>query len=922
MFSYTEGMRVDLAAQCFFNGLLKEFTGWTQDAELKQISMALPNSGQILLLSYAHFSVCGPHKFIFPIRYRQLEGRDLQEGELTFQQALKLILDEEAILGSVSASARHLFYERVMQSAANTASAISLRAADLAHLYSGKLNFIEAEQALLAGHNMHPAPKSRSEFSGEDIRYAPESGQSFGLHWFAVHHSAWQGDVYQSDVQETIGAIIEDLGLEFDPLPQGFQLLPMHPWQVPVLREREDIAELFAADLIIDLGNRGEGWRATTSLRAVYHPDCRFMIKYSLSVKLTNSVRHLSVKEVRRGILLEQILDADKGQEFQQRYPDMTIIREPGFAVLQGKTCGAIEESLLAFRVNSFWQQSERESLVLATLTQADPRGEDSLLAHMVRRRAQERQLSNSKAAQQWFQGYLNQILEPLIVARSDYGLIFLAHQQNIVVDIRDQLPVGMFYRDCQGTGFTCAAQECFPEQLGEQTPENFMPHQFVDPYISYYLIFNSTFSVISALASAGLVAEEVLLNQLRLFMGIQQQKGYKDPGLIDYLLNSESLIFKGNFFVYLSNINENSIEDPSEIYRTIPNPIYRQSDVPTLVKRLPDESLMAFSQHQTLRVETPDLALEVHVSECDGVRLLQPLSPSLDSDNPPLRLTYVQMLSLLEHGLFSSQVNGVSLSISHWHQLCHMAPPPWMFVDEQVLFIGVSQFEQNPDLWLVSPLQSSPAAVVNSADVSHPRRPRHASGVFYRRYNYELGLELSLRMADPDKDLSLFHHWMNQERVSEFWELDKPKAELKEYLQQTLARKHQFPVFAMIDGITFGYFELYWAKEDRLGPYYDAEDYDRGIHLLIGDARFLGSQYWKVWGNYLIQYCFLSECRTERLVGEPRIDNKRLIKLWQYFGYDKVKDFHFPHKHAALVMARREDFFKQMTMHYQEQKI
>ncbi|NRB25251.1 IucA/IucC family protein [Shewanella sp.] len=258
MFSYTEGMRVDLAAQCFFNGLLKEFTGWTQDAELKQISMALPNSGQILLLSYAHFSVCGPHKFIFPIRYRQLEGRDLQEGELTFQQALKLILDEEAILGSVSASARHLFYERVMQSAANTASAISLRAADLAHLYSGKLNFIEAEQALLAGHNMHPAPKSRSEFSGEDIRYAPESGQSFGLHWFAVHHSAWQGDVYQSDVQETIGAITEDLGLEFDPLPQGFQLLPMHPWQVPVLREREDIAELFAADLIIDLGNRGD----------------------------------------------------------------------------------------------------------------------------------------------------------------------------------------------------------------------------------------------------------------------------------------------------------------------------------------------------------------------------------------------------------------------------------------------------------------------------------------------------------------------------------------------------------------------------------------------------------------------------------------------------------------------------------------
>ena len=910
MLNNEQSEHVDLAAQCFFNGLLKEFHGWQQDTNHEFVSINLPECGVELQLSYAHFSHCGPHRFIFPIRY--IEGS--HRGSLSFERALTLILHEPSIVGDLSEETRDLFKNRVIQSAANTANAISTRFDDLTHLYKDKLNFIEAEQALLVGHNMHPAPKSRSEFSGADICYAPESGDSFGLHWFAVHQTAWQGDVYGSDVQKSIAAITEDLKLDFGILPADFQLMPMHPWQVAVLKERDDIAHLFASELILDLGIHGEGWRATTSLRAIYHPDCRFMIKYSLSVKLTNSVRHLSLKEVRRGMLLEQILDADKGLELLQRYPKLTIMREPGFAALQTLEGEAIEESLFAFRVNSFWKQPERESLVLATLTQADPLGGNSALANMVLGRAEERGESTSRVAQQWFQGYLEQVLEPLVTARSDYGVIFLAHQQNIVVDIEDSLPVGLFYRDCQGTGFTCAAQECFAEQLGDVAPENFMPHQFVDPFISYYLIFNSSFSVISSMASAGLVKESVLLTQLRLFMGHLQQKGYKDPGFVDYLLNSDSLIFKGNFFVYLSNINENSIEDPSEIYQEIPNPLYLRPDGKRLVKRLPDSSLMGFTEGNSISIETAECSLDVYLTEHDGLRILLPASPNYNQS----RLSYLQMLSLLEHSIFCGMAKGVSLSLSHWDKLCYDKPARWMCVDDNALFIGISQFEQNPDLWLLTANQSLPETLIEE-EVTHPLRPRHPQGVFYRRYSYELGQELSLRLVDPQADLALFHQWMNQPRVAEFWELDKPKEKLLAYLQKGVALKHQFPVIAMLNGNAFGYFEYYWAKEDRLGPYYDADNYDRGIHLLIGNENYLGSQYWKIWGHYLIQYSFLADSRTKHLVGEPRIDNKNVIKLWQYFDFEKVKEFHFPHKHAALVVGKRERFFEQMTRHYQD---
>lgn len=43
----------------------------------------------------------------------------------------------------------------------------------------------------------------------------------------------------------------------------------------------------------------------------------------------------------------------------------------------------------------------------------------------------------------------MDNVIAPLCIARSDYGIILLAHQQNILLDIKDNLPTGMKYRDC-----------------------------------------------------------------------------------------------------------------------------------------------------------------------------------------------------------------------------------------------------------------------------------------------------------------------------------------------------------------------------------------------------------------------------------------------------------------------------------------
>ena len=51
-----------------------------------------------------------------------------------------------------------------------------------------------------------------------------------------------------------------------------------------------------------DLGEAGAPWLPTSSSRSLYSETNSDMIKFSLSVRLTNSVRTLSVKEVKRGM--------------------------------------------------------------------------------------------------------------------------------------------------------------------------------------------------------------------------------------------------------------------------------------------------------------------------------------------------------------------------------------------------------------------------------------------------------------------------------------------------------------------------------------------------------------------------------------------------------------------------------------------
>lgn len=198
---------------------------------------------------------------------------------------------------------------------------------------AGTTPFLAAEQALILGHPLHPTPKSRLGISdSEAIELSPEFRGSFQPHWFAADASVVSSD-----------GGVSGLLAEFAPsVPAGMVPVPAHPWQAREVRSRPEVRRLLDEGLLRDLGRSGEPWFPTASIRTVYRPDAPVMLKFSLGLPITNSKRENLRKELRRGVEINELLEAGLGSELAAAYPDFGIVRDPAWlAVDAGDTVDA-----------------------------------------------------------------------------------------------------------------------------------------------------------------------------------------------------------------------------------------------------------------------------------------------------------------------------------------------------------------------------------------------------------------------------------------------------------------------------------------------------------------------------------------------------------------------------------------------------
>ncbi|EWZ35369.1 hypothetical protein FOCG_05678 [Fusarium oxysporum f. sp. radicis-lycopersici 26381] len=196
-----------------------------------------------------------------------------------------------------------------------------------------------------------------------------------------------------------------------------------------------------------------------------------------------------------------------------------------------------------------------------------------------------------------------------------------------------------------------------------------------------------------------------------------------------------------------------------------------------------------------------------------------------------------------------------------------------------------------------------------------HPVRPaKPAPGaVVYSRWIPHLNETFSMVSVDYNdtEHVRLFHEWQNDPRVSQGWSQTGTLEQHQEYLREVHGDPHVIALLAKWDDIHFAYFEVYWAKEDRLGGYFNAGDFDRGRHSLVGDVRFRGPHRVSAWWSSLMHYLYLDDPRTMYVVGESQETNTTIV-MYDFVhgsGLDKLVDL--PHQRSAFVRSSRERFFQ-----------
>ncbi|MCK9249752.1 MAG: hypothetical protein M0P31_12370 [Solirubrobacteraceae bacterium] len=575
-------------------------------------------------LTYA--SPTGRHRYRLPARLRTVDGR-VRPLELDGLAALLVDAlsahgtDDPTALAAPPAGgapARLSVLQRIGLSVDALAGFLAADAAGPEPLQAGpypggRWTFAATERSLVTGHPFHPTPKCRGEMRPDERdRYAPETASRFALRWLAVdpaivrHDSAVVDDDgaevpaprLAADLLETALATAADgpAGDAHDGAEPAAGraartaalrdrlaglgdrvIVPMHPWEVERLRGRDDVAGLLRSGAIVDLGAHGAPVAATTSVRTVHHEAWPWQLKFSLHLRVTNSMRLNLPKELDRSVEAARLARTVVGERMAAVAPHWVVVHDPAhLAVLDAD--GAVIDGLSVLLRENRWRGGGLDATAVTSLCQDHPYDGRSRLARIVDRLAAEAGERPDLVARRWFARYLDVFVASVLRIYLDVGLTFEPHQQNLMLELEDGWPARAVHRDSQGYFHREAAHEdlCrIVPGLGEAT-ESIFPEPLADERLVYYPFVNNAMGVVGAMGAAGLVDERILLADLRAAIERERERGGRYPHtLLDRLLDDERWPCKANLRTRIGDLDE-LVGDIAEqsVYVTIPNPL------------------------------------------------------------------------------------------------------------------------------------------------------------------------------------------------------------------------------------------------------------------------------------------------------------------------------------------------------------
>lgn len=573
-------------AQGFLNCYLRETGGWRveETPDEKTLLCPLPRQCIELIAPVRYLSPTDRHLFDFPLLYRAGNGETLP---LDYATLVALAVKELSLRNGGADGRGDELLLRVIESCHNVERFYEARRGDADRLGASESMFIEAEQSLVFGHHLHPVPKSRQDLSEVELPdYSPELEASFPLHYFRAHDSVVTDG---SSLSEPATALVKR-ELREDPAVSeefardycggdGYALIPAHPWQAGFLMRKPEVRRLVERGLLEHLGPVGSPYSPTSSIRTVYRHEAEFMLKLSLNVRITNSVRGNLPKELDRGVEVHRIMEGEIGRDLRERFPEFDIIRDPAYLTVDtGEAQSGFE---VVLRQNPYRGDNQPDAAPIIALCQDHVSGEGSRLSRIVERLAQREGRPVEEVSLDWFRRYLEISLRPILWLYLRRGIAVEPHQQNSVVELEGGYPARFLYRDNQGYYYRESAREELERVMpgiGEHS-ETFCEEAVSDERLRYYLFINNLFGVVNALGCGGVADERALLAEIR--RELERASEWAPPGsdLIPSLLDRPKLPGKANLLTRFHDMDE-LVGDlaTQSVYAEIDNPLVREA--------------------------------------------------------------------------------------------------------------------------------------------------------------------------------------------------------------------------------------------------------------------------------------------------------------------------------------------------------
>ncbi|MFF4173111.1 IucA/IucC family protein [Streptomyces sp. NPDC001744] len=494
----------DVVAHTLLNCLLREVSGPEHQSAVTDghLLLRLPRRGVLLRIALRRTSLLGAHRFTGPVleqdgdAWKRIDWRRLAEHTRE-ELSLRTGVQNDEFLGQVASG-----HEAV-------AAALAARGTER-HPFTGEdglATYLASEQSLLFGHRFHPTPKARSGDASSWSSYAPEAGAVFPLRHLAVR----AGLIAEERVEESA---TEPLDRLHPGLPDGYRLLPAHPWQYAMLRDHPGLRAAFDRGDILDLGPGTRPFAATASVRTLY--DGETFLKFSLNVRITNCLRKNSRYELTGAVALTRLLEPAL-TDLAARFPGSGMLREPAYRSLalpgpDGTPDRALLEGFGVIVREGLSRQLLPGTTPLLAGAVADeyPTGPGHI-SRLLRG-------AGPGAALDWWAAYLKLLVPPVLAAYFDHGLVLEPHLQNVVVCVDDDgMPAQVLFRDLEGTKLLPErhAATLAPLPADVAGPMTYDAERGWDRVV-YCLLVNHVAEMLAALADLHPQSEAALWAQVR----------------------------------------------------------------------------------------------------------------------------------------------------------------------------------------------------------------------------------------------------------------------------------------------------------------------------------------------------------------------------------------------------------------------